>query len=78
MTNEVMQYDNDYWVMGQQFLVNRCVSVHFRKGRMGFAQGREIDETDSQTEISEDDQNTDLNDVVNKFEDVRIKQFIGM
>nr|CAD2141437.1 unnamed protein product [Meloidogyne enterolobii] len=78
MTNEVMQYDNDYWVMGQQFLVNRCVSVHFRKGRMGFAQGREIDETDNQTEISEDDQNTDLNDVVNKFEDVRIKQFIGM
>ncbi|CAK5080155.1 unnamed protein product [Meloidogyne enterolobii] len=78
MTNEVMQYDNNYWVMGQQFLVNRCVSVHFRKGRMGFAQGREIDQTDNQTENSEDDQDIDLKEIANKFDDVRINQFTGI
>ncbi|KAL7075626.1 hypothetical protein ACQ4LE_005417 [Meloidogyne hapla] len=75
MTNEVMQYDNDYWIMGQQFLLNRCVSVHFRKHTMGFAERREIKEIDDQNENNND--NFDIKEVENKVEDIRIRQFIG-
>nr|CAD2128111.1 unnamed protein product [Meloidogyne enterolobii] len=40
VTNEEMDYDNKYINMGEVFLRNRCVSLNWVNGRMGFADGK--------------------------------------
>ncbi|KAL7074315.1 hypothetical protein ACQ4LE_006400 [Meloidogyne hapla] len=42
VTNEEMNYDNNYINMGEVFLRNRCVSVNWVDGKMGFADGKNI------------------------------------